>query len=84
MDEVMQQHRHNPLLVYSDLLLVVAKELAKDLTILGDDGVVGVPVPNTKDMGSLVVDGARVGERFNGLGQLVPVVLCWLVACRCL
>ena len=33
----MRQHRHNPLLVDSKLLLIVAKELAKDLTILGDD-----------------------------------------------
>ena len=80
----MRQHRHNPLLVDSDLLLKVAKESAKDLTILSDDDVVGVPVPIAKDVGSLVVAGARVGERFNGLGQLVPVVLCWLVACRCL
>ena len=80
----MGQHRHNPLLVDSDLLLKVAKESAKDLTILGDDDVVGVPVPIAKDVGSLVVAGARVGERFNGLGQLVPVVLCWLVTCCCL
>ena len=81
----MRQNRHNPLLVDSELLLMVAKELAKDLTILGDDDVVGVPVPNAKDVGGLAVAGARVGERFNGgLGQLVPVVLCGLVACRCL
>ena len=82
----MRQHRHNPLLVDSDLLLKVAKESAKDLdlTILSDDDVVGVRVPIAKDVGSLVVAGARVGERFNGLGQLVPVVLCGLVAYRCL
>ena len=81
----MRQHRHNPLLVDSEVLLMVAEELAKDLTILGDDDVVGVPFPNAKDVGGLAVAGARVGERFNGgLGQHVPVVLCGLGACRCL
>ena len=80
----MRQHRHNPFLVDSELLFIVAKELAKDLTILSDDDVVGVPV-DAKDVGGLAVAGARFGERFNGgLGQLVPVVLCGLVACRCL
>ena len=54
----MRQHRHNPLLVDSKLLLIVAKELAKDLTILGDNDVVGVPVPNAKDVGGLAVAGA--------------------------
>ena len=48
----MRQHRHNPFLVDSELLFIVAKELAKDLTILGDDDVVGVPV-DAKDVGGL-------------------------------
>ena len=36
-------------------------------------------VHNTEDVGGHAVVGAQVGERFNGLGQHVPVVLCWLV-----
>ena len=36
-------------------------------------------VHNTEDVGGHAVVGAQVGERFNGLGRLVPVVLCWLV-----
>ena len=44
----------------------------QDLPILGDHDVVGVPVTNPED-------GERAGECFNGLGQLVSVVLCGLV-----
>ena len=54
----------------------------KNLPILGDHAVLlGClsSVHNTEDVGGHAVVGAQVGERFNGLGQLVPVVLCWLV-----